>query len=95
MPMWALFETDKLVIAEANRRAWSYLRALGYSWYREVSMLVSLFERGEIQLVKIDATYEQYHSERGVLIEVPLKQFEQIVPHKQQVINASAPILPG
>lgn len=85
MHMWSLFGVEREMRAEIERRAWKYIRALGYRPYREIRIEVSFEERGrgdsKIQLVKIVAVFEQDHSPEEVNIEVPYKLFETAVPH--------------
>lgn len=79
-PYAQLFQIEKLAREEIDRRATAYLRAMGYTWYTIKPLSVSKTERGTITIVSIVARTESYGKEEHIHLDVPLKQFEAIVP---------------
>lgn len=80
MLYWSLFDVQLAIKGEIERRAWDYLKEVGYDWYKGTSMRVTMIERGKVKIILIDAEYEHNHSSHEVQIEVPYKQFEALVP---------------
>lgn len=81
VPMWSLAAIAVEVQKEMERRAWAYIRVIGYRPYRETTMDVSVSKRNEIQIVTIACDFEENHEHKSVSIDVPYKLFETAVPH--------------
>lgn len=77
-PFESLFTIEKELRNEINRRAWSVLKELGYEWYRAGIINVIMLKRGSVDIVEINATYENNHATQSVKAELPLKQFEML-----------------
>lgn len=74
-----LDKNRRLITSIINERAWKVLNRLGHKYYRAVKMQVTFDTKNEVQLVHIEATYEQYRQEHAVVLDVPLKLFEGIL----------------
>lgn len=87
-PLTNLFEKRDAMTAEIQDRAWRYLLALGYQWYSQTTMNVSLLRRGEVTLVSVMAEFQHNHEQKEVMLEIPLPHFELIVPEKGNALAA-------
>ena len=75
-----MFEAINELNNKIKERSWSYLVALGYNLHRRETIKTTLLERNKIKILRIEANFN-YYTDHQVDIEVPLKQFEAIVPH--------------
>lgn len=82
MPYWALFNARDELQREINDRAWMYIRVMGYEPYKQTSMHVVFTKIGKVENVTIICEFEQNFKSETIILNVPYKQFEVIVPHK-------------
>jgi hypothetical protein len=71
-----LFQAEKELRDEINKRAWEYLRTVGYDWYAVKSISVIMFKRGKVDIIEIKANVEQNYKDIEIKSEVELKIFE-------------------
>jgi hypothetical protein len=48
-----LFNAERDLRAEINRRAWEYLKLIGYEWYKTNSISVIMLKRGKVDIIQI------------------------------------------
>jgi hypothetical protein len=71
-----LFDAERDLRNEINKRAWAYLKLIGYDWYKTNSISVIMLKRGKVDIVQIIASVEQNHSGIEIRSEVELRIFE-------------------
>jgi hypothetical protein len=72
-----LFNAERDLRAEINRRAWEYLKLIGYEWYKTMSISVIMLKRGKVDIIQISAEVEQNHTSIQINSEVTLTIFER------------------
>lgn len=81
--MGELFKIRDEIQQELERRAWIYLVRIGYSWFRQTTMHVSLYPSGsrrkDLPVLHIVAEFEFDHASQHVDIDVPLAHFSGVV----------------
>jgi hypothetical protein len=82
--LWELFNARNMLQKEIERRAWKYLTEIGYIWYKQHSIDVTLSERNEVQVVRIVAYFEHQWTSNTINLDVPLQQFEAVVPPRPE-----------
>lgn len=80
MPLWALFEVNTMSVAEAKCRGWKYIEAIGYNPYKQKILDIAISKRGTVDVVTIRATFEENFTIQTIDLDIPLKQFEALVP---------------
>jgi hypothetical protein len=77
-----LFQAERDLRNEINRRAWAFLKALGYEWYKTNSISVVMVMRGKVDIIQIKADVEQNHVKVLIESEVTLTVFEMTLSGK-------------
>lgn len=80
-----LFDTRNTFQNEINQRGMNIIRALGYEPYRWESVALSMFKRGKIDIVRVDAKFEQGHSVQEAVHEFTVAQFENLLSRDNSV----------
>lgn len=77
--MTELFDTRNTFQAEIERRAWIILARFGYKVYKQSTMKVTMYKRGDVEIVLIEAEFEENFQQRDVHYDLPLVQFEDLL----------------
>jgi hypothetical protein len=86
MPVQTLFAVQEQLQTELQRRGWEYLREVGYAFYRRGDVYLTLIQRNGVDLVRIVANGEISWQDTHVEIDVPVKQFETLVPEATEAV---------
>lgn len=75
-PFKELFDCEKILRDEINRRAWEFLKATGYDWYKTNGISVIMLKRGKVDIIQITAQVELNHQDLEIKSEVTMTVFE-------------------
>lgn len=85
MTLWSLEAIQTEARTEMNRRGWEYLREIGFAPFKTFSMAISMGKRGTVSIVHIVASFEENHEQQNIRLEVPIQQFDALVPAEKEI----------